>query len=44
VLTKTEAQAIRRVPAATLRAFLFDALRACGLSEPDAATVAGAML
>ncbi|TMK06954.1 MAG: Ldh family oxidoreductase [Alphaproteobacteria bacterium] len=44
VLTKTEAQAIRRVPAATLRAFLFDALRACGLNDADAATVASAML
>src|SRR6516164_11563311 len=44
VLTKTEAQAIRRVPAATLRAFLTDAMRACGLNEPDAATVARAML
>src|SRR5499427_9293522 len=44
VLTKTEAQAIRRVPAATLRAFLVDALRACGLNEADAATVASAML
>src|SRR5262249_31754547 len=42
VLTKTEAQAIRRVPAATLRAFLTDALRACALN--DAATVASAML
>ena len=44
MLTKPEAQAIRRVPAATLRAFLTDAMRACGLNEPDAATVAGAML
>src|SRR5712672_510176 len=44
VLTETEAQAIRRIPAAALRAFLIDALRACGLNEPDAATVAGAML
>ena len=44
VLTKPEAQAIRRVPAATLRAFLIDALRACGLNDADAATVAGAML
>ena len=41
VLTKTEAQDIRRVPAATLRAFLHDAMRACGLNEADAATVAG---
>ena len=44
MLTKTEAQAIRRVPAAALRAFLIDALRACGLNDADAATVAGAML
>ena len=44
MLTKTEAQDTRRVPAATLRAFLVDALRACGLPEADAATVAGAML
>ena len=44
MLTKTEAQNARRVPAATLRAFLVDALRACGLAEADAATVAGAML
>src|SRR5262249_54433812 len=44
VLTKTEAQAIRRVPAATLRAFLTDALRACALNDADAATVASAML
>jgi L-2-hydroxycarboxylate dehydrogenase (NAD+) len=44
VLTKTEAQDIRRVPAATLRAFLLDAMRACGLNEGDAATVAEAML
>ncbi|MGA7488708.1 MAG: Ldh family oxidoreductase [Xanthobacteraceae bacterium] len=42
--TKNAAQDIRRVPAATLRAFLDDALRACGLNEADAATVAGAML
>jgi len=44
VLTKTEAQAIRRVPAATLQAFLTDAMRACGLNDADAATVASAML
>jgi LDH2 family malate/lactate/ureidoglycolate dehydrogenase len=44
VLTKTEAQNARRVPAAALRTFLVDALRACGLPEADAATVAGAML
>ena len=42
VLTKTEDS--RRVSAATLRTFLADALRACGLSDADAATVAGAML
>jgi L-2-hydroxycarboxylate dehydrogenase (NAD+) len=42
VLTETES--LRRIPAATLRAFLTDALRACGLAEADAATVAGAML
>jgi len=44
VLTKTEAQAIHRVPAATLRAFLVDAFGACGLNDADAATVASAML
>jgi L-2-hydroxycarboxylate dehydrogenase (NAD+) len=44
VLTKTQAQDTRRIPAATLRAFVTDALRACGLNEADAATVAGAML
>jgi L-2-hydroxycarboxylate dehydrogenase (NAD+) len=32
------------IPAATLRAFLNDAMRACGLNETDAATVADAML
>ena len=42
MLTKTEDS--RRVSAATLRTFLTDALRACGLSEADAATVTGAML
>jgi LDH2 family malate/lactate/ureidoglycolate dehydrogenase len=42
VLTKTEDS--RRVSAATLRTFLTDALRACGLPEADAATVAEAML
>jgi L-2-hydroxycarboxylate dehydrogenase (NAD+) len=42
VLTKTETT--RHIPAATLRAFLIDALRACGLPEADAATGAGAML
>jgi LDH2 family malate/lactate/ureidoglycolate dehydrogenase len=44
VLIKTESEAIRRIPAATLRAFLTDALRACGLPEADAAVAAGAML
>ena len=44
MLTKTNAQDIRRIPAATLRAFLDDALRACGLPAADAATVADAML
>jgi len=43
VLTKTQAQDTRRIAAATLRAFLVDSLRACGLAEADAATVAGAM-
>ena len=42
MLTKTEN--IRRVPAATLRTFMIDALRACGLAEIDAAITAGAML
>jgi L-2-hydroxycarboxylate dehydrogenase (NAD+) len=44
LLTKTETDNTRRVPAATLRAFLVDALRACGLPEADAAIVAEAML
>ena len=44
MLTKTETQNTRRVAAATLRAFLTDAFRACGLPEADAATTAGAML
>jgi len=34
----------RRIPVATVRAFMVDAFRACGLPEADAATVAGAML
>jgi L-2-hydroxycarboxylate dehydrogenase (NAD+) len=42
LLTKTET--IRRFPAATLRAFLTDALLACGLPQADAAIAAGAML
>ena len=37
-------EATRRIPAATIRAFMVDAFRACGLPEADAATVAGAML
>ncbi len=37
-------EATRRIPAATIRAFMTDAFRACGLPEADAATVAGAML
>ena len=47
MLTRTEdpkEQDTRRVPAATLRAFLTDAFLACGLTNDDAATVAGAML
>jgi LDH2 family malate/lactate/ureidoglycolate dehydrogenase len=34
----------RRIPAATIRAFLIDALRACALPEADAGIVAHAML
>jgi LDH2 family malate/lactate/ureidoglycolate dehydrogenase len=34
----------RRVPAAAIRSFMADALRACGLPEADATTVARAML
>ena len=44
VLTRTQTQDTRRFPAAILRAFLVDALRACGLSEADTSTVANAML
>jgi L-2-hydroxycarboxylate dehydrogenase (NAD+) len=44
VLTRNETESTRRIPAATLRGFLVDALRACGLPEADAATVADAML
>jgi len=44
LLTKTETENTPRVPAATLRAFLTDALRACGLGEAEAAIAAGAML
>jgi L-2-hydroxycarboxylate dehydrogenase (NAD+) len=43
LLTKTQTRDTRYV-AATLRAFLLDALRACGLPEADAATTADAML
>ncbi|HKN10373.1 MAG TPA: Ldh family oxidoreductase, partial [Pseudomonadota bacterium] len=42
MLTKTPDT--RRFSAATLRAFLTDALRACGLAAADAAIAAGAML
>jgi L-2-hydroxycarboxylate dehydrogenase (NAD+) len=44
VLTKTETESSRRIPGAVLRAFLDDALRACGLPEADARIVAGGML
>ncbi len=44
VLTKTEPEKTRRFAAATLRDFLIDVFRACGLPEADAATVAGGML
>jgi L-2-hydroxycarboxylate dehydrogenase (NAD+) len=44
LLTPTKTETIPRIPAATLRAFLIDAFRACGLNAADAATVAGAML
>jgi L-2-hydroxycarboxylate dehydrogenase (NAD+) len=44
VLTKTEAEKIRTFAAATLRGFLFDVFRACGLPEADATTVAAGML
>jgi L-2-hydroxycarboxylate dehydrogenase (NAD+) len=44
VLTKTETENTRRFTAATLRTFLIDVLRACGLPEADAATVAWGML
>jgi L-2-hydroxycarboxylate dehydrogenase (NAD+) len=44
LLTKTQGQDTRRVSADTLRAFLMDALRACGLNETDAAVAGGAML
>jgi LDH2 family malate/lactate/ureidoglycolate dehydrogenase len=44
VLTKIESESTRRIPPATLCAFLEDALRACGLAEADANVVARAML
>ncbi len=44
MLTEIKVQDIQRVSAATLRDFLTDILRACGLPETDAATVAGGML
>jgi hypothetical protein len=37
-------ESTRRVPAATIRAFMIDAFRACGLPEADAGVVANAML
>jgi L-2-hydroxycarboxylate dehydrogenase (NAD+) len=40
----TKIEAARRYSAGILRAFLTDALRACGLCEGDAATAAGAMV
>jgi LDH2 family malate/lactate/ureidoglycolate dehydrogenase len=40
----TKAGGTRRVSAGILRAFLVDALRACGLCEVGAATAAGAMV
>jgi L-2-hydroxycarboxylate dehydrogenase (NAD+) len=40
----TNADNLSRVPAASLRAFMTDAFRACGLPDADAAVVAGAML
>jgi len=44
VLTKAETETTRRISSVGLRAFLEDALRACGLPGADAAVVAGAML
>jgi L-2-hydroxycarboxylate dehydrogenase (NAD+) len=44
VLTKTEPEATRRFSAAAIKSFLTDVLRACGLPEADAATVAWGML
>jgi LDH2 family malate/lactate/ureidoglycolate dehydrogenase len=40
----TQAESTRCIGAATLRAFLTDVFRTCGMSEADAATTAGAML
>jgi L-2-hydroxycarboxylate dehydrogenase (NAD+) len=44
VLTKTEVEKTRRYSAASLKSFLTDVFRACGLPEADAATVAWGML
>ena len=44
MLTKPDSDSIRRVSAAKLRAFMLDALRACGLPQADARIVADAML
>ena len=38
------AESTRRISAAAIRSFMTDAMRACGLPQADAATVAGAML
>src|SRR5689334_19897736 len=43
-LVPTASEATRRIPAATIRAFMVDAFRACGLPEADAGIVADAML
>ena len=40
----TESEATRRVSGAVIKAFLTDAFLACGMSQSEAATVAGAML
>jgi L-2-hydroxycarboxylate dehydrogenase (NAD+) len=44
LLTKTEVEPTRRFSAASLKSFLTDIFRACGLPEADAATVAWGML
>jgi L-2-hydroxycarboxylate dehydrogenase (NAD+) len=44
VLTKTEPEATRRFSGASLKSFLNDVFRACGLPDADAATVAWGML